>query len=246
MIRAVFVTLATFAYIFIVGTPFFIHAVLIGSTDTLYKVAGWGAGLVLWLAGARLDVRHRNKIPHGTAVVFMPNHQSNCDGPAMFVTLPPILVLAKQEFFKVPLLGSAMRLRGFIPVDRRNRQAAIESVERAVTALKKGNSFLAFPEGTRTRDGRLQRFKKGIFVMAIKAGAPIVPISISGSFKIMRKGKWAMYPGRVRITLHDPIPTGNLSLDDLDQVSQRVRAAIISGLDADEIPLEAEAAATAV
>jgi 1-acyl-sn-glycerol-3-phosphate acyltransferase len=144
--------------------------------------------------------------------------------------------MAKQEFFRVPVLGTAMRLRGFIPIDRKNRERAIAAVEEAVEALKAGYSFLAFPEGTRSPDGRLQIFKKGLFVVAIKAGAPIVPVSASGARKVMPKGKFAIYPGRVRITIHDPIPTAGLEVNDRQKVIDLTRQAIISGLEPEEWP----------
>ena len=188
MIRAIVVCVVTFLYILAVGLPFLIHAWLTKATDKLYQCGITGARLGLWLSGVRLEVHGLDKIPHGRAALYMPNHQSNCDPPAVISILPPVLVLAKQEFFRVPVLGWAMIYRGFIPVDRKNRERAIAAVEQAVESMKAGNSFLAFPEGTRSRDGRLQTFKKGLFVMAIKAGALIVPISVSGARKIMPKG----------------------------------------------------------
>jgi 1-acyl-sn-glycerol-3-phosphate acyltransferase len=146
--------------------------------------------------------------------------------------------LAKQEFFRVPVLGTAMVYRGFIPVDRKNRERGIAAVERAVDSMKKGNSFLAFPEGTRSRDGRLQTFKKGLFVMAIKAGALIVPVSISGARKIMPKGHFAIHPGRVRITLHDPISAADYTFEERRELINVTRQAILKGLDAEERPVE--------
>ncbi len=236
MIRAFFVTLVTFAYILIVGPPMLIHAWLTGNTDVLYRVGVRGASMALWLAGVRLEVHGLEKIPPDRAVIFMPNHQSNCDPPAIITILPPVLVMAKQEFFRVPVLGRGMRARGFIPVDRRNRERAIAAVEQAVAALKAGHSFLAFPEGTRSLDGRLQTFKRGVFMMAIKAGAPIVPISVSGSSKIMPKGKFVIRPGRVRITIHDPIPTANVGLDKRQTLIDLTRQAILTGLAPEEWP----------
>ncbi|MBZ5670906.1 MAG: 1-acyl-sn-glycerol-3-phosphate acyltransferase [Acidobacteriia bacterium] len=236
MIRAFFVTLVTFAYILIVGPPMLIHAWLTGNTDVLYRVGVRGASMALWLAGVRLEVHGLEKIPPDRAVIFMPNHQSNCDPPAIITILPPVLVMAKQEFFRVPVLGRGMRARGFIPVDRRNRERAIAAVEQAVAALKAGHSFLAFPEGTRSLDGRLQTFKRGVFMMAIKAGAPIVPISVSGGRKIMPKGEFVIRPGRVRITIHDPIPTAHFDLDERQTVIDLTRQAILTGLAPEEWP----------
>ncbi len=108
--------------------------------------------------------------------------------------------------------------------------------DEATESLKAGNSFLAFPEGTRSRDGRLQPFKKGVFVMAINAQAPIVPISVSGSYKIMLKDKWAIYPGVVRITIHDPIPTAGCTMDHRAEIMERVRQAMLAGLTPAEWP----------
>jgi 1-acyl-sn-glycerol-3-phosphate acyltransferase len=130
-----------------------------------------------------------------------------------------------------------MRRRGFVPVDRGNRERAIQAVEQATRSLQAGHSFLVFPEGTRSPDGRLRSFKKGVFLMAIKAGAPIVPISVSGSRKIMPKGKFMISPGTVRITVHDAIPTAGTTIDDRERIMARARQSILSGLAPDEQPL---------
>jgi 1-acyl-sn-glycerol-3-phosphate acyltransferase len=236
MIRSIFVIAVTAAYIVITGIPTITYAILMGNTDPVYRVGVAGARMALWLAGVRLVLQGKDKIPRGRAVVFMPNHQSNCDPPAALVILPPVLVMAKREFFRVPILGRAMRLRGFIPVERKNRERAIAAVEKGVEALKAGHSFLVYPEGTRSPDGRLQAFKKGVFVMAIKAGAPIVPISISGSAKIMRKGEVRIRPGKIRITLHDPVPTEGYSVEDRGKVIELVRSAVMTGLTEEEQP----------
>jgi 1-acyl-sn-glycerol-3-phosphate acyltransferase len=243
MIRAFLVSIVTFLYILMAGLPFFIHACLTKNTDKLYRVGINGARLALWLSGVRLEVHGLEKIPHGRAAIYMPNHQSNCDPPAVISILPPVLVLAKQEFFRVPVLGRAMIYRGFIPIDRKNRERAIAAVEQAVESMKKGSSFLAFPEGTRSPDGRLQAFKKGLFLMAIKAGALIVPVSVSGARKIMPKGRFAIHPGLVRITIQDPISAADYTLEQRRELIQVTRQAILKGLDPEEWPREGPAAA---
>jgi 1-acyl-sn-glycerol-3-phosphate acyltransferase len=244
MIRAFFVSTLTFLYILVVGFPFLIHAWLTKTTDKLYHVGVNGARLALWLSGVHIDLHGQEKIPHGRAAIYMPNHQSNCDPPAVISILPDVLVMAKQEFFKVPVLGPAMVLRGFIPVDRKNRERAIAAVDQAVESMKRGNSFMAFPEGTRSPDGRLQTFKKGLFVMAIKAGALIVPVSVSGARKVMPKGTFAIHPGRVRITIQDPISAADYTLEQRRDLIQVTRQAILKGLDPEEWPREqAETAA---
>jgi 1-acyl-sn-glycerol-3-phosphate acyltransferase len=237
MIRAAFVSIVTLLYILVVGFPFLLHAMLTKKTDRLYQVGITGARLAVWLSGIRLELHGREKIPHGRAAIYMPNHQSNCDPPAVISILPAVLVMAKQEFFRVPVLGNAMIRRGFIPIDRKNREGAIAAIEKAVVSMQAGNSFLAFPEGTRSSDGRLQTFKKGLFMMAIKAGALIVPISVSGARKIMPKGQFAIHPGSVRITFHDPISAADYELDHRRDLIERTRQAILQGLDPEEWPL---------
>jgi hypothetical protein len=127
-----------------------------------------------------------------------------------------------------------MRMCGFISVDRQNRERAIQAIEEAIKSLRAGRSFLAYPEGTRSRDGKLQPFKKGVFMMAIQAQVPIVPITVSGFTRIMRKGEAALHSGVVRITIHDPVPTAGHSTHDREAIIERVRQAIFSGLADDE------------
>jgi len=234
MLRATYVSLAAFIMIFLLGIPLLLYAAVTGNTDVLYSVGVYCAGLVLRIGGVRLEVRGREKIPLGRAVVFMSNHQSNADPPALAAALPPVLFLAKREAFRIPVLGRAMRLRGFVPVDRKNRERAAMAIDEAAGALRKGKSFLVYPEGTRSPDGRLQPLRKGVFVMALRAGAPIVPVSLSGATRIMRKGEWAMHSGLIRITLQNPVRTDNRSLDDRDQVMEEVRRAILQGLEKEE------------
>jgi 1-acyl-sn-glycerol-3-phosphate acyltransferase len=236
MIRAFLVTFITFAYVLVFGPPVLIYGLLSGNSDPIYRTGVLGARLALWLAGVQLEVQGRDRIPRGRPVVFMANHQSNCDPPALLAVLPNVLVLVKKEFFRVPIIGSGMTSVGFIRVDRKNREKALDAVERGVLALKAGKSFLVYPEGTRSPDGRLQRFKKGVFFMALKAGAPIIPISVSGSNRIMPKGKFVMRPGSVRITFHDSIATEGLTPEDRDIIIDRVRQAILTGLTKDEWP----------
>jgi 1-acyl-sn-glycerol-3-phosphate acyltransferase len=241
MFRTLLVYVAISLFILVLGPPLLLWSVISGNTDTLYSVGVFGAKTALFLACVRITVTGKEKIPAGKAVVFMPNHQSNCDPPAVAAVLPPVLIMAKKEFFRIPILGKGMHMRGFIPVDRTNRDRAFAAVDRAVAALKAGYSFLAFPEGTRSRTGRLQSFKMGVFVMAIKARVPIVPISVSGTNKIMRRGDFRIHPGRVRITIHDPVPTAGCSIADRSKVAAQVRLAIMEGLSPEERPLEPDA-----
>jgi len=242
MFRTLLVYAFVILYVLIVGPSLLLASAITGNTKTLYAASLLGAQMAFRLGGVKVVVTGREKIPAGRAVVFMPNHQSNCDPPALAANLPPLLFMAKKEFFHVPILGSGMRRLGFIPVDRANREQAFAAVDQAIAALKAGHSFLVFPEGTRSRTGRLQPFKKGVFFMAIKAGAPIVPVSVSGGGRIMRKGDFRIHPGQVRITLHEPITTDGCTPADRAGVMMQVRRAIASGLSPDERPIEPEPA----
>jgi 1-acyl-sn-glycerol-3-phosphate acyltransferase len=230
MIRSLFVTSLTFIYVLLLGPPVLLYALLSGKTDPIYRVGVRGCKLALWLAGVKLEVHGTERIPAGRAVVFVANHQSNADPPALIALLPPVRVLVRKEIFHLPIVGCAMRMCGFISVDRQNRERAIRAIEEAIESLQAGHSFLAYPEGTRSRDGQLLPFKKGVFMMAIRAQVPIVPITVSGFTRILRKGERVLHPGVVRITIHNPVPTAGRSADDRGLVIERVRQAIFSGL----------------
>lgn len=238
MLRTLFVYITITLYILLIGLPLLVFSALTGNTDLIYQAGLRGARIALCLAGVKLQVEGYDKIPAGRAVVFMSNHQSNCEPPALAVKLPPVLILAKKEIFRIPVLGRAMRMRGFVPVDRQSRERSFAAVDQAVESLQRGNSFLAFPEGTRSPDGKLQGFKKGVFVMAIKAGVPIVPISISGGRQVMGKGEFKLHPGTLKIVIHDPVPTARYTAADRGRVAGLVRETIASGLPSQEKPLD--------
>ncbi len=236
MIRAYFLALTIFLYIFLV-TPFMLlYTIVARETDSIFAVGRFGTKLAVWLSGVKLEVHGREKIQPGRAVLYLANHQSNCDPTALVSILPPVWIMAKKEFFRIPFLNIGMRMRGFVAIDRRNRASAVETIDQVADGLKAGRPFIGFPEGTRSPDGRLQPFKKGVFAMAIKAGIPIVPISVSGSRKVMPKDRFAIRPGTVRITFHDPIPSAGMSLEDRVKLSNQVRDSILSGLDENEKP----------
>ena len=238
MIRALTVIVLTFAYILVTGPPMLLLAWIAQRGDWVFRVGRVGARLAVWLGSVKLKVQGLEKIPPGTAVVFMANHQSNYDPPALIAVLPVLTVMVKKEFFRVPILGRAMLACYMIPVDRKSPEAARRAVDKAVETVRAGHSMLVFPEGTRSPDGRLQVFKKGVFVMAMEAGAPIVPISISESRKIMRKGDSAIHPGTVHITIHAPVTTQGCSVEDRPRIIKEVRQAILSGLTEEEQPLQ--------
>ena len=184
----------------------------------------------LWLAGIRVEVVGLEQVPSGVACIFMSNHVSNLDPPILIPLIPGrTSVFLKRSLMKIPVLGYGMRLAEFVPVDRGgNVEAAQESTERAKAALGKGLHITTFVEGTRSRDGRLLPFKKGPFFLAVESGAPCIPISISGTETMMRKGSLRIRPGVARVVFHAPVLPADFP--DREQLMAAVRESIASGL----------------
>ncbi|WP_305044411.1 lysophospholipid acyltransferase family protein [Geoalkalibacter sp.] len=192
--------------------------------DTLHHWAHLWARGSLWLAGVKVRCAGAEHLRPGAAVVYMPNHQSNFDILALLACIrPPFRWLAKKELFAIPLFGTAMRRAGCIAVDRADHQSAMASMDEAARRIRAGEAVMIFPEGTRSLNGRLQPFKKGGFVTAIKAQAPIVPIAITGSGSILPKHARCLRPGTIAVTVLPPIDTRAMSLDDRDLLMERVR-----------------------
>ena len=227
-IRSVATYVVVSLYVLIVGPPAMVLAILFGWKSLLYVLGHFGVRLGLLLSGITYDVRGREQLPPGQAVVFCSNHQSNIDPPLLFEALHPRThILYKHEIDQIPVLARAFRIGGFIPIDRRNKESSMRSLEAGAASLRAGNSFLIFPEGTRSKTDDLLPFKKGGFLMAIKAGAPIVPVAIRGGKEAMRRGSPIVRPVRVRINIGQPIETAGVRIDRpaarRDHVSRRRR-----------------------
>lgn len=186
----------------------------------------WGRS-ILAVSGVRVAVSGLERLDPAKAYVFMANHQSNYDIPVLLGSLPvQFRWLAKAELFKIPLFGRAMRAAGYIGIDRADRSSAFQSLGEAAAALRRGVSMMIFPEGTRSPDGSLKPFKKGGFVMAIHAGAAVVPVAIRGTYAIMPRSAWLIRPRDVTLEIGDPIAASDYTPDTKEALMEQVREAL--------------------
>jgi len=220
--------------ILILGIPaaivFIPWTLITGNATALYNASLKIVRLAFRLARIRVEVTGLERVPPRRACIFMSNHLSNLDPPALFPRIPgQTSAFLKKSLMKIPVLGYGMKLAHFVPVDRDGRvQSAIESVTAARGVIERGIHITTFVEGTRSRDGRMLPFKKGPFYLAKEAGAPVVPVSIHGTEQMMPKGSARVRPGTAYITFHEPFdPTRFASRDEL---MEAVRTAIASGL----------------
>jgi 1-acyl-sn-glycerol-3-phosphate acyltransferase len=226
-LRSAITYISVALYVLLVGPPFLLIALLFGQRALLYRVGHLGVRLGLFLSGIRVEVEGSEHIERSRAAVYAVNHTSNVEPPIIFDMLhelfPRLRILYKAELRKLPVLVRAFDLAGFIPLERANPEQSLPAIDRAADALREGNSFLIFPEGTRSRTGELLPFKKGGFILAIKAQAPVVPIGISGAKSAMRKGSPLIYPVTVHVRIGEPVETVGMTLADRDRLITAVR-----------------------
>lgn len=189
--------------------------------------------LILITTGVRVDVRGLERLEPGRTYVFVANHQSIYDIPILFWSLPyQLRIIAKESLGHVPFLGWHLRRTGHLLVDR-SRRSHTRVIDWASRLTSNGLSLIVFPEGTRSRDGRVAEFKGGSFFLALEAGLPIVPIAVVGSRHVMLKGRLATYPGHVTLVIHDPIDTSGMSRKDAREIAERVRRVVAPDAESD-------------
>jgi 1-acyl-sn-glycerol-3-phosphate acyltransferase len=224
----VFVTIVVLAVpAALVLIPF---TLLSSNVGPLYATGSWIARTAMWVAGIRIQIEGQETVPAGRACIFLANHISNLDAPALICNLPGrTSVFLKRPLMKLPILGYAFKLAKFIPVDRvGSTESAQEAVADADRVLAGGLHITTFVEGMRSLDGRMLPFKKGAFYLAKDSGAPCVPVSIYGTEQIIPWGSNRIHPGVAHVVFHAPLdPADYATRDDL---SEAVRAAIASGL----------------
>jgi 1-acyl-sn-glycerol-3-phosphate acyltransferase len=200
-----------------------------GKADFLYAV---GMGFAHWavrIAGVKIKMVGLDQFDASGTYIFMSNHVSNLDPPVLIPMIPRrSSVLAKRELWKIPILSKALDLAEIVPVERNNRESAIESIRRASEVMKHGINMTIYPEGTRSRDGKLLPFKKGPFHLAAETGFPIVPITILGTEDLMPKGQFSVRGGTATLVFHPPVDTKKFS--SREELMQAVRDVINSSL----------------
>jgi 1-acyl-sn-glycerol-3-phosphate acyltransferase len=190
----------------------------------------WGR-IQLRTTGTRIRVQGLENIDPHKSYILVSNHQSSFDIFCLLGYLPlQFRWTAKAELFRIPFMGWAMTRTGYIPIERDSPKKAYRSMLRAAEVVRQGTSVIIFPEGTRSPDGRLQPFKKGVFLIALKSRAPILPITNQGASRIMRKGDWRMHPGEVRIQIDPAVDSAAIPGDTEAELSRRVRDTMLKNL----------------
>jgi 1-acyl-sn-glycerol-3-phosphate acyltransferase len=237
MVRTIFVAVFLSLYILLVGPPLLLYTYFTRDPDPIYWAGIRGVMFFVRAAGVRVRVEGLERIPPGVCL-FVANHTSAADAPAVVGAIPRrISIILKESLFKWPIVGQAFRSARFIPVNRKSHESAVASVEKATEALRSGQSFLIYPEGTRSPDGRLQIFKKGAVVMAINANVPIVPMACSGAHRVMEKRSLVMHPGEILVEFLEPIDASKFTMEERDTLNERVHDAMAAGLPPDQRPL---------
>jgi 1-acyl-sn-glycerol-3-phosphate acyltransferase len=228
--RTVFFLIPLIAlYTIVLGTISLVSTLFDRSGDTGHWCARTWSTLILKTTGVRVSVRGAELLDPRRSYVLAVNHQSIYDIPILFASIAlQLRIVAKESLGSIPFLGWHLQRTGHLLVDRKKPGADI--VQKMRRLVSESRSLIVFPEGTRSVDGRVGRFKKGSFLVAIEVGIPVVPVSVRGSRHIMTKGRLMVCPGDVQLTIHPPIPTADLGRTDVIQFGERVREIIVSGV----------------
>ncbi len=217
-------------YTIALGTTSLLSSLVDGSGRAGHRCARAWAWLILKTTGVRVSVAGLEHLEPGRSYVVAANHQSIYDIPILFASLPlDLRIVAKDSLGRIPFVGWHLRRTGHLLVDRRNPGASI--LKRMAQLVRAAHSVIIFPEGTRSADGTVGRFKGGIFLLAIDAGLPVVPVSLVGSRFVMRKGRLMVCPGHVTLTVHPPMATAGIGREQAREFADRVRGVVASRAD---------------
>jgi 1-acyl-sn-glycerol-3-phosphate acyltransferase len=219
-----------YVVVILVLTPFILFCMLSGLRDPIITVGQWVMRVSRRILGLTIEAEGVERLDPRVPAVYMPNHASFIDGPLVMVLIPGVArVILKKSILRIPVVGMGMRHVGFVPVDRKGIEGGKKSIARAAALMRRrGYSFLIFPEGTRSRDGRLGPFRRGGFFLALETGAPIVPVTIQGTYELMPKKQWFARSGRIRVVFHEPVPVAGYTPETMRGLMEKVRGAILS------------------
>jgi 1-acyl-sn-glycerol-3-phosphate acyltransferase len=221
-----------YVFLLILAVPVLLVCVLFGLRDTFLAYGTWMMRVGRRILGIDVKVTGLDRLDAATPYIFMSNHLSFLDGPLLMTILDrPARVIVKRFVFRTPVLGLGMRFAGYVPLDKEGAGAGKKSIARAARLIReKRYSFLIYPEGARSWDGNLQRFRRGGFFLAVECGAPIVPVTIRGTFGLMPRGKRLVRKGPVQIAFHEPVPVTGCTRETMAELIEKVKGAISSAL----------------
>ena len=213
-------------YTIVLGTVSLFSTLFDRRGNFAHKCARAWARAILGTTGVRVEVDGLDHLEPGRSYVFAANHQSIYDIPIVFASVPwQLRIVAKESLGRIPFMGWHLHRAGHLLVDRRNPGADV--VTKMARLVRDGSSLIVFPEGTRSVDGAVGRFKKGSFAVAVEARLPVVPVTITGSRHVMKKGQLLVSPGQVKLVIHPPVPTDGIARDQVLPLAERVRATVI-------------------
>jgi 1-acyl-sn-glycerol-3-phosphate acyltransferase len=217
------------AYTTILGSLSLASSLVDRSGHFAHGCARLWSWLILATTGVSVDVKGLDRLVPGKTYIFVSNHQSIYDIPVVFSSLPyQLRIIAKESLGNFPFLGWHLRRTGHLLVDRKNPDRA-GILRRWKALVDQGLSLIIFPEGTRSQTGRVGIFKAGSFLMAIEAGLPVVPLSVDGTRRVMRKGELTTRPGHATLVVHPPLDTTGLTVSDARAFAQKVRDIVSTG-----------------
>lgn len=230
-LAALLATVAANTYLVLGTLVFGVLAILVGwippRGHAPFRVARWWSRGLLLASGVELKTHGPQATTSGGPFVYMANHQSLLDIPALICTLPGQgRFLAKRDLFRIPVFGWAIGVAGFVPVDREDRSSAPATFAVASRRLRSGASLVVFPEETRSTDGRLLPFQRGGFLLALKGRVPIVPVGIRGTLAVRRKGSLVVRPGVVEVIYGAPVEVSAAAVRRKGELIEQVRSAI--------------------
>ncbi len=237
--RVAWVLVAAAVVTVVLAIPLMLLSLFPGSSRLVYRMMVLYNWIIGKLMGLTFSIKGVDKVVPGVSYVLAPNHQGHTDIVALVNTLPtPFRWVVKKELLMIPFFGWSLAATGAISLDRSKGPEAMQKLREQRHKLEGGWSVLVYPEGTRTSDGHLQSFKRGAFAMAVHLGVPILPITTNGAFKVLPRNTIELRPGHITVTIGDPIDVQGLTEDDIPELMEKTRNAILKHLDMDYDPFD--------